>query len=146
VREDIYFYGDTILYYNGNTNFFEYYNDRGSLPYKILESLVRKYTITYDRKALFVNIYDELNKSNRLYDTLLKKDKEDKEDNEDKNNVFVTLKKRDINNSNLKRTLLIKEKIINFKYIGKIYEYNNNNNLQIKKKYNYNDYINDIKQ
>ena len=85
VEDDIYFYGLTILYYNSDKEEFNYNNNRGALPYKILESLVRKYAITYDRKALYVCMYDELNKSNIIYNELLKRDNNDVS----KDNVFA---------------------------------------------------------
>ena len=143
VEDDIYFYGNTILYYNNENDEFNYNNNRGALPYKILESLVRKYAITYDRKELFICICDELNKSNIIYKELLKRDNVSK-DNVSKDNVFVKLKSANITNKNLKKKLLIKDNIIKFKYLGKIDEYNKS--FVSKKKYNYSDYINEFKK
>ena len=109
VEDDIYFYGLTILYYNSDNEEFNYNNNRGALPYKILESLVKR-------------------------------------DNNDvsKDNVFVSLKSNNITNKNLKKKLLIKDNVIKFKYVGKIDEYNKP--FVSKKKYNYNDYINEFKK
>ncbi len=140
VEDDIYFYGRTILYYNSDNEEFNYNNNRGALPYKTLESLVRKYAITYDRKALYVCMYDELNKSNIIYNELLKRDNNDVS----KDNVFVSLKSNNITNKNLKKKLLIKDNVIKFKYVGKIDEYNKS--FVSKKKYNYSDYINEFKK
>ena len=67
--------GNVLMFYNNVKESFEYYSDN-IIPYRYLETVARKYVITYKCKSLFVNMKEEL-------DDYEKKEKE-KEDNEKK--------------------------------------------------------------
>lgn len=107
VIENIPFWGDTRLNYNKNQNTFEYYNDRGgSIPYKMLSSLARYYVVEFDCKELYIDMDNELKKSENVLEEFQKKYKNIKLNEEKKNEI------------------LIKNKIMKFKYMGSIKEFN----------------------
>ena len=89
--------GNVILYYNNKCQHFEYYSDN-TLPYRYLESVAKKYVITYKCKPLFIDMEEEL----KTYQEILKKEEERKEEEkkaeelkpkpEIKKNVFAKFK------------------------------------------------------
>lgn len=113
VIESLPFWGDTRLNYNKEKSLFEYYNDRsGSIPYKFLSSLARYYVVKYDCKELYVDIGEELEKSKHMLERYEKK------------------KSKKISEENINK-ILIKQKIIKFKYMGSIKELNNKQNEKV---------------
>ncbi len=59
--------GNVYMRYNNNKKSFEYFSDR-SIPYRYLEPLGRKYVTTYWCKPLFINIEEELKKSEKRFE------------------------------------------------------------------------------
>jgi hypothetical protein len=72
--------GNIYMRYNHNKKSFEYFSNN-TIPYRYLETVCRKYVMTYRCKALFVDIEEELNKA-QIKDDELKKETELKKENE----------------------------------------------------------------
>jgi len=51
--------GNVIMYYNKDRNSFEYYTDN-IIPYRILDTVARKYVLTYDCCELYVDMEKEI--------------------------------------------------------------------------------------
>jgi hypothetical protein len=71
--------GNIYMRYNNKKKSFEYFSNN-TIPYRYLETVCRKYVITFRCKDLFVDIEDELNKA-QIKDDELKKDNELKKEN-----------------------------------------------------------------
>ena len=54
------------MFYNHEYKGFMWYCDRNHVPYRILETVARKYIIDFDCYHLYVDLYEELEKSSRL--------------------------------------------------------------------------------
>jgi len=54
--------GNILLYFNFETEVFDYYCDKKDIPYLYLETVARKYVTQYNCKQIFVNMVDELKK------------------------------------------------------------------------------------
>lgn len=75
--------GNIYMRYNHNKKSFEYFSNN-TIPYRYLETVCRKYVMTFRCKALFVDLEDELNKA-QIKDDELKKETDLKKENELKN-------------------------------------------------------------
>lgn len=77
--------GNVYMRYNSSKKSFEYFSNN-TIPYRYLEPVGRKYVITYFCKPLFIDIEEELKKSQDKKDQeeQLKKEKQDKKDELDK--------------------------------------------------------------
>ena len=51
--------GNVAMYYNQDRECFEYYSDN-TIPYRYLETIGRKYVLTYDCLELFIDMEEEL--------------------------------------------------------------------------------------
>jgi hypothetical protein len=51
--------GNVIMYYNKDRNSFEYYTDN-IIPYRILDTVARKYVLTYDCCELYIDMEKEI--------------------------------------------------------------------------------------
>lgn len=125
--------GKVIMLYDKNLEGFKWYCNTNHVTYETLSTLARKYVINYDCKRLYVSLEDELNKNKEI----LKKTIEDAYKNKSEKKVRL-LHRKDI-----VEQLLIKNNIIKFKYGGKLYEYENNNDKTTKissKKLTFNDF------
>lgn len=60
--------GNIVMYYDHDTETFVYYSDRKDIPYSFLETLVRKYAITYNCKKIIIDIREELIKAKKKMD------------------------------------------------------------------------------
>jgi len=87
--------GNIYMRYNNDKKSFEYFSN-STMPYRYLESVGRKYVMTYWCKSIFVDIEDELKKAEQKYDEdKQKKEEDDKMKSERKNTtkqVMVQLK------------------------------------------------------
>lgn len=94
--------GNVLMYYSATTNAFVYYCDK-NLNYAFLESIGRKYTLTFQCKSLLIDVEGKLNEEKMKKEKKEKEEKEVKENNlddevseEDKEEndvVFVKFKK-----------------------------------------------------
>lgn len=53
--------GNVIMFYNNNKESFEYYSD-ATIPYRYLETIARKYVITFKCKKIYIDMTKELKK------------------------------------------------------------------------------------
>lgn len=91
--------GNVIMLYNDTRKVFEYYSD-SSVPYRYLETVCRKYVITFNCKHLYVVMESELKKnmeeSKRISEEKEEKDKKEKNNpdttNKPKKSVFAKFK------------------------------------------------------
>ena len=86
--------GNVIMTYNNNKEVFEYYSDN-SIPYRFLESVARKYVITYFCRPLYVDMEEELKESEkkRLEKENEEKLQKEKEKEELNNKAIIPIKK-----------------------------------------------------
>jgi hypothetical protein len=103
------------MYYNHEYKGFMWYCDRNHVPYRILETVARKYIIDFDCYHLYVDLYEELEKSSKLT-----KRAEEKLSAPSTNSLFVEAKD---SRDQLLKKLAIKNNFLKFKYRGKIEEY-----------------------
>lgn len=108
--------GVVKMHYNSEYGGFEWYCDTSHVPYRFLETVVRKYIIEHNCLQLYVNLKEEIDKSNDLVEKAREKlDKSDK----NADSVFVQKKS---NNKEVLDVLAIKNKYLKFKYLGKLKE------------------------
>jgi hypothetical protein len=94
--------GNVLMSYDNSRETFVYYSDN-TIPYRFLEVVGRKYVVFNNCKSIFVDMEEELKKSElRLEEEKKKKEEEEKQKNEiikgepirqDEKNVFAKLKK-----------------------------------------------------
>ena len=88
--------GNIFMRYNNNKKSFEYFSNN-TIPYRYLEAVGRKYVLTYYCKPIFIDLEEELKKSQEKLDDELKKTQEKLEE-ESQNKIikskdlFVRLK------------------------------------------------------
>lgn len=108
--------GVVKIHYNSDYGGFEWYCNTSHVPYRFLETVVRKYIIEHNCLQLYVNLKEEIDKSNELVEKA--REKLDKSDN-NIDSVFVQKKS---NNKEVLDVLAIKNKYLKFKYLGKLKE------------------------
>ena len=104
------------MHYNSEYGGFKWYCDTSHVPYRFLETVVRKYIIEHNCLQLYVNLKEEIDKSNELVEKA--REKLDKPDNST-DSVFIQKKS---NNKEVLDVLAIKNKYLKFKYLGKLNE------------------------
>ena len=98
--------GSVLMFYNHNKLAFEYYSDL-TIPYRFLETVARKYVLTYKYRPLYIDMEEELKEYERKLkeqeDALKEKEdmrlndtngsnEEHKDENSNKKNVFAKFK------------------------------------------------------
>ena len=73
--------GNVIMFYNNNKESFEYYSD-ATIPYRYLETIARKYVITFKCKKIYIDMNKELKKyedkcKEKIEENRIIKEKED---------------------------------------------------------------------
>ena len=104
------------LYYDNEYKGFIWYCDRNHVPYRFLETVVRKYILEYDCHKLYVNLKHEIDKSNENVEKAKYKLRHRKKNVIYRQNNQVEQKVLD--------QLGIKNQYLKFKYGGKLEEYN----------------------
>tara|TARA_X000000950_G_C13805860_1_gene615545 strand:- start:15 stop:686 length:672 start_codon:yes stop_codon:yes gene_type:complete len=111
--------GNVLMYYDMDKESFIYYCDSKDISYIYLETVLRKYALTFDCKSIVVDIKHELQQA--------KKEKPSKKvELVEKNNVYVEFK--EYNKSGLKKEgntskSLLREKANRYSYKGKIKDF-----------------------
>ena len=75
--------GNVYMRYNNNKKSFEYFSN-STIPYRYLETISRKYVMTYWCKPLFIDLAEELKKAKEKHEEE-NKNKKDKDTNTDNN-------------------------------------------------------------
>ena len=126
-------YGDVLMIYDSDFEYFKYYCNKKDIPHKILETVARKFCIENNCKQIYVDMNKELYKLNKklVNEEILKREKDKQneiksvESEDESQSVFATFKKYNNSNKVVKdeKTKLIKERINVFKYSGRIEDY-----------------------
>ena len=106
--------GIVKMHYNSEYGGFEWYCDTSHVPYRFLETVVRKYIIENNCLQLYVNLKEEIDKSNQLVEKA-----REKLNNSDINSESVFVQKKS-SNKEILDVLAIKNKYLKFKYLGKL--------------------------
>ena len=114
--------GIVKMHYNSEYGGFEWYCDTSHVPYRFLETVVRKYILENNCLQLYVSLKEEIDKSNQL----VEKAREKLEDANNKETPSVFVQKKS-NNKEVLDVLAIKNKYLKFKYLGKLNEIETNN-------------------
>ena len=77
--------GNVYMRYNNNKKSFEYFSN-STIPYRYLESISRKYVMTYWCKPLFIDLAEELKKAKEKHEEEKKNKKENDVNTDAKNN------------------------------------------------------------
>ena len=128
-------YGDILMIFDSDFEYFKYYSNTKDIPHKILETVARKYCIENNCKQIYVDMYKEIYKLKKklVNEEILKKNEKKTEKPETEtetpleNSVFASFKKynkvKSGENNVQEVKSQIKEKINVFKYSGKIEDY-----------------------
>lgn len=119
--------GKVIMYYDNNTDSFIYYCDLKYIPYLFLETVARKYAITFNCKQLVVDIKKEIENAT----TKNEKEKEtqfQEKNHKNDNGIFASFKSYNIKGSggskNPNKKYIIREFANRYSYRGKINDFN----------------------
>ena len=104
------------MYYCNEYKGFVWYCDRNHVPYRFLDTVVRKYILDFDCHQLYIDLKKEIESSNKLVDKAVIKLGERK-------NVDGIFKKNKSRDKIILKKLAIKNKYLKFKYGGRIEEY-----------------------
>ena len=130
--------GNILLYFNFETEVFDYYCDKKDIPYLYLETVARKYVTQYNCKQIFVNMADELKKDSQenikqnVSGNTRQSIKQYVPDNKQISQIvqktpFAEYKKYNKNisrgNKNDTKKYILKENSNRYSYCGKISEY-----------------------
>lgn len=83
--------GNVVLYYNQDRECFEYYSDN-TIPYRYLETVGRKYVITFDCIDLYIDMEEELQKQKEIIENQNAQIKENSNLNANANQLQNTIK------------------------------------------------------
>ena len=75
--------GNVLMYYNNSRKSFEYYSDN-TIPYRYLETVARKYVLTFHCAYLYVDMEQELLEADKKAKEALEKEQKEKELKEQK--------------------------------------------------------------
>jgi hypothetical protein len=78
--------GNVVMYYNNQKEAFDYYADN-VIPYRFLEVVCRKYVLTYNCRALYVDMQEELKKAEEKKKQEQEKEREKEEQEKENKNV-----------------------------------------------------------
>lgn len=130
--------GEVLMYYSHEMGSFIYYSKTKEIPYKYLETLARKYVITYDCKRIYIDIRKEYEKGLNKYNEM-KENKTNYGGSEEgvsigddgvakkKKQIFASFKtynrKSEVNIKQKDKIYILREKANRYSYRGKIEEY-----------------------
>ena len=122
IKDDLPFWGNTVMVFNKEFHGFFYYNDKGSsIPYKMLGTLARKYVTYYNCKSLYINIEDELEISKAVLKEIINR-LQHVDKKEDENDFFVKKKTKSGLSTEKANEYLVKGNFIKFKFKGQLSE------------------------
>jgi len=88
--------GNVLMFYNHDKLAFEYYSDL-TIPYRYLETVARKYVVTYNYRPLYIDMEDELKEYEKKMEEKELREKEARENDKLSNsNSHVTAKPKDV--------------------------------------------------
>lgn len=104
--------GNVLMFYNNSKKAFEYYSDN-SMPYRFLEVVCRRYVLTFKCRHLYVDMKDELRK------TEIKLEMKEKNDVILKEELDLCKKRLEINETNVDSSPIRKNVFAKFKSYNK---------------------------
>lgn len=119
-------YGTVVMYYDNEFKKFNYHSDK-TPPYNFLETACRRYSLVFNCKILYIdvdkeykNVREKMERNNKLIE------KKQEELEKDAKSVYVKPKSYNKRNKPKSRAVIDhnKDKIIDFKYCGKIIDFN----------------------
>jgi hypothetical protein len=119
-------YGTIIMYYDNKFKKFNYHSDK-TPPYNFLETACRRYSLVFNCKMLYIdvaeeykNVREKIERNNKMIE------KREEEPEKDVKSVYVKPKSYNKRKKPKSRAVIDhnKNKIIDFKYCGKIIEFN----------------------
>lgn len=119
-------YGTIIMYYDNEFKKFNYHSDK-TPPYNFLETACRRYALFFNCKMLYIdvaeeykNVKEKMERNNKLIE------KKEEEPEKDVKSVYVKPKSYNKRKKPKSRAVIDqnKDKIIDFKYCGKIIDFN----------------------
>ena len=120
VKDELPFWGETVMTYNHDFHGYYYFNDKGgSIPYKMLGTVARKFVTLFNCKNLYVNIEDELEISKAILKEINNRLSMTNQENND-DEFFVKKKVKNNLSTEKANEYLVKGNFIKFKYKGKI--------------------------
>jgi len=116
------------MFYNHKRESFEYFSDF-TIPYRYLETVARKYVITYFCKDIFIVMETELNEARVKHEEIILEKKLEQQiqklNQKEKKPLFVKLKSYNSNKTkNTSQNLILKENSNRYTYKGKFANYN----------------------
>ena len=90
--------GNVVMFYNHTRTSFEYYSD-STIPYRYLETVARKYVVTYQCKCIYVDMMQQIKEAQEKLDEKKRKDVEQLEKEKElraSNNSIEPLPKKNI--------------------------------------------------
>jgi hypothetical protein len=84
--------GNVVMYYNTEKETFEYYSDH-TVPYRFLETLCRKYVMTYKCTELYIDMQEQLKEYGEKLERYEEKKEEEKKEEEKKEEEKKEIKK-----------------------------------------------------
>lgn len=130
--------GNVSMRYNADTQSFEYHSNN-TLPYRFLETVCRKYVLTYRCTFLYVDVEEELKRCEIKQEDIKKEEIKKKEEDDkngitnDKKKLFAKLKNYNSVPSNFKESIAAP---INRQSTSQTNTSSNNNNLVLKENAN----------
>ena len=119
-------YGTIIMYYDNKFKKFNYHSDK-TPPYNFLETACRRYSLVFNCKMLYTDVAEEYkNVKEKLEKNKINNEKMEEEPEKGVKSVYVKPKSYNKRNKPKSRAVIEhnKNKIIDFKYCGKIIEFN----------------------
>jgi hypothetical protein len=83
--------GNVLMVYNNKRSSFEYYSDN-NIPYRFLDTVSRKYVITFNCRPIYVDMEEELKKYEIILNEKEKYEKKQKEKAKEMNNSSISKK------------------------------------------------------
>ena len=87
--------GNVLMFYNHDKLAFEYYSDL-TVPYRYLETVARKYVLTFNYRPLYIDMEEELKEYERKLQEKIAKEKQEIEKNKNDSDTSSTTKTKDV--------------------------------------------------
>ena len=118
-------YGTIIMYYDNELKKFNYHSDK-TPPYNFLETACRRYALYFNCKILYIDVVEEYKNVKEKLERNKENTKKEEEPKKEEKSIYVKPKSYNKRKKPKSRAVIDenKEKIIDFKYCGKIIDFN----------------------
>ena len=87
--------GNVLMFYNHGKLAFEYYSDL-TIPYRYLETVARKYVLTFNYRPLYIDMEEELKEYERKLQEKEEREKQEIEKNKNNTDINSNVKTKDV--------------------------------------------------